>query len=31
MKIRVHYDDSSNVSIQELFERLLLEYYKKGA
>ncbi len=27
MKIKVHYDDNINTTIQELFEKLLLEYY----
>ncbi len=31
MKVKVHYNDKSNISIQELFERLLLDYYKKEA
>jgi len=28
MKINVHYDNKTNTTIQELFEKLLLEYYK---
>lgn len=28
MKINIHYDNKSTTTIQELFEKLLLEYYK---
>lgn len=28
MNIRVHYDNNTKTTIQELFEKLLLEYYK---
>lgn len=28
MKVNVHYDDKTKTTIQELFEKLLLEYYK---